>query len=126
MTKNELLIEAAKILHGNHPRYAGLTDRFYNTKNYLQTYGREQAGAAEIAAEIRADIAAASEVTGLHPDRCGWIASLIEEGVAYGKRLEELRAPRAANACAICGSTNPSQHAAWCDQNNHRGYRRAV
>jgi hypothetical protein len=75
----DILNEAALILYREHPAYAIGSDRIYNVEFFLRTFASDKPESAlAVAADIRANKSAASETCGLSPDRCGYIASVIE------------------------------------------------
>ena len=75
----DILIETALILRGEHPAYNGLSDRISNAEFYLRLFAGDAPKEARIVAEdILANQLVASEICGLSPDRCGWIAARLK------------------------------------------------
>lgn len=73
----EVLIECATILRGEHKGWEG--DSVLNAEVYLHRFGKDFENAAEVAADIENNLSAASDISGLSPNRCQWIINRIRE-----------------------------------------------
>lgn len=73
MDTQKILSEVALILQGAHPAYRG--DKIRNAEGYLWALAKDFPDQSRIAAkDISKNLSAASEICGLHPVRCEWIA----------------------------------------------------
>lgn len=74
----DVLNETALILRGEHPAYNSLGDKIANAEAFLWAIARDFPEESKtVATDIRANAGAASEVCGLSPDRCKWIANRL-------------------------------------------------
>lgn len=70
--------EIALILRGEHQGYKG--DKIINAEHFIRMYAKSTPNSAHAMGDaISKNIEAASEVSGLHPDRCRWIVGLIRQ-----------------------------------------------
>lgn len=77
MTTFDILNEVALILRGEHPGWEG--DSVWNAETYLNRFVNDFDNASEVATDIENNLNAASEVSGLSPNRCQWIVNRIRE-----------------------------------------------
>lgn len=78
MTTNNLLKECATILRGEHKAWEG--DSILNAESYLRRFAKDCPNLAHIVADdIAKNLHSASEISGLHPNRCQWIVNRIRE-----------------------------------------------
>lgn len=76
----DILNETALILRKEHPVYNSLGDRIQNAESFLAGAARDLPEESKaVAQDIRNNLAAASEICGLSPDRCAWIANRLDE-----------------------------------------------
>lgn len=78
MTTENILKETALILRGEHPAWEG--DPVLNAETFLMRFAKDCPHLShQIANDIAKNLNEASEISGLHPNRCQWIVNRIRD-----------------------------------------------